>query len=371
MRRYQPKTTLRDEDRERLDFTVSVFGPGMKEATRCAQAFKARWLRERGDRLVGGHAPMGAKDPRFLDLSLVEDPRKLPLVVGGAAFGELCGRAFVERHVRGATFAPAPAVPDPSRVAPLFEEVEITDPTGSYQVFGGSAFVMLVNERKLAGLPAPTSWEEVLDERYRGLVVTGFNIDDVNEIPLIYLYRLFGAAGLEALARNLAGLVDTLDMARTAIPGANPCAIYLVPYFFAAAMPKRPYLRIVWPREGAFFSPYYYLAQAGLPPHEHERARAIVQEFFLGPELAATLAGRDMFHLYGPCGSGPTIAPSGVAGRGDPVWNDRRLMWLGWDWLLNNGIIELMATIDAIMTPLLLERFPQLAADRGKNQWNG
>lgn len=364
MRRYRPQTNLTDDQRPRLDFTVSVFGPGMQEVTRVANRYKARHLLEHGRRLTGGHAPMGQAAAPFKDLSLIEDPAKLPLVIGGCAFGEFCGPWFKKRHVDAGRFGLGV---EPNAASPLFEGVELTDPTGSYRTYGGSAFVMLVDTRKLEGKPVPNTWEAILDPLYRGMVVTGFNIDDVNEIPLVYLYRLYGLDGIRLLINNLGGLVDTLDMMRTAIPSANRYAIYLVPYFFAAAAPKHNYLTVVWPREGAFFSPFYYLAQ----DDPNGVARLIVEEFFTGDELARVLAGRDMFAVSGPCGSGPSIGECGILGYNDPAWAKRRLLWVGWDWLLGNGILTIMATIDNTAIPLLLERFPQLAADRGKNEWNG
>ncbi len=364
MRRYRKQTTLTDAERPRLDFTVSVFGPGMQAVSRAANRYKARHLREHGRRLSGGHAGMGREAIPFKDLSLVEDPSKLPMVIGACAFGEFFGPWFKTRHVDAGRFGLAA---QPRNVVPLFEGIELDDRSGSYRMYGGSAFVMLVDTRKLDGRPVPDSWEAVLDPLYRSMVATGFNIDDVNEIPLVYLYRLFGLDGVVGLARNLGGLVDTLDMMRTAIPGSNRYAIYLVPYFFAAAAPKHDWLKVVWPREGAFLSPYYYLAQ----DDPNGVARLIVEEFFMGDELARVLAGRDMFPVCGPCGSGPSIGSCGILGRDDPAWRERRLLWAGWDWLLDTGILEIMGTIDGALKPVLLQRFPELAGDQGKNEWNG
>ena len=46
MRRLLRRYDLRDEDREKLDFVFSVYGPGMKDASLASKEFIAR-LRDR------------------------------------------------------------------------------------------------------------------------------------------------------------------------------------------------------------------------------------------------------------------------------------------------------------------------------------
>lgn len=387
MRRYRRKNNLSDADRQRLDFTVGVFGPGIKETSLCATRFIARYRRERGVALCGGMGSLMAHDPDFEDISLVEDPAKLPLVIGGVGFGEFLGRGFVDRYVLeparvgfAGTFM---GIDRPETACPVFEGIDLDDRTGSYHIFGGSGFTFLVDERKLDGRPVPRTWADILDPVYRDVLACGFNIDDINEIPLVYLYRFFGSDGVAAFADNLAAPVDTLDMMRTTLRGDSPCAVYLVPHFFAVAAPHEDFIHEVWPEDGALLSPFYLLkrrispTEGGLAEELERRSDDIVRQFFFGDDLASTLAGRRMFHV-GETGDelvdgsfGPELGddPDRLAARERA--QARRFKWVGWDWLLNHDIIEVMRQIDSIVVPRVLDKHPDLRSDIGCALWNG
>ena len=87
MRRYRRRYELDDADRRKLDFVFSVFGPGMKEATRAAERFKADYNRTHARPITGGHGSIAHHDPNYADISLVQDPAKLPDVISAMGFG--------------------------------------------------------------------------------------------------------------------------------------------------------------------------------------------------------------------------------------------------------------------------------------------
>ncbi|WP_158539664.1 ABC transporter substrate-binding protein [Gordonibacter sp. 28C] len=343
------KYDLSDADRAKLDYVLSVHGPGMKEVSLASNAFVARYNKTHDRPLKGGHGSLAHPDPNYADLSLVEDPAKLPDVVGGMGFGEFFGRAFIDRHVLGGRFRP---VPYPAPPIPLFDGVDLVDRTGSYHIYGGSAFDFLVDERKLEGRPVPRRWEDLLDPRYRGMVVCGFNIDDINEVFLLYFYQRYGLDGVAAFADNLAAPIDTLDIMRTSLRQRNCHAVYLLPHFFSTAAPHEEHLLRVWPDDGALLAPYFFLVQRD----GGERADAIV-DFFFGEGLARALTSKEMFHVYS----------SGLGNE----YEHRRFKWLGWDWLLERDIVETMRAIDAVAVPRVLKRHPELEKDIGRALWNG
>jgi ABC-type Fe3+ transport system substrate-binding protein len=287
-------------------------------------------------------------DPDYMDISLIRDSSKLPDVIGGFGFNEFLNRQFIERHVLTGGFD---KVGFPYPISQPFRGMDLTDRTGSYHIFGGSAFTMLVDRRKLGSRPIPRTWADVLDPCFRNMVVIGFNIDDINEIPLLYTYKEFGERGLQALADNLVAPIDTLDMMRTSLRQDNANAIYLVPHFFACAAPQEDYLEEVWPEDGAMLSPYYLLARNT----EQESTKAILS-FLQGVEFAQVLSGRKMVH---------------VRFEIEQPFNGRPLKWIGWDWLMNHPIVETMATIDSIVVPRVLEKRPELLRGIGRALWNG
>jgi len=348
MRRYARKNDLSDEERTKLDFVFGVFGPGMKEATKASNAFVAEYNKSHARPIRGGCASFMRTDPDYTDVSLVRDVSKLPDVIGGFGFNEFLGREFVERHVATGHFDKIEAS---CTVSQPFSGMDVTDGTGSYHIYGGSAFTLLVDHRKLGSRPVPRTWADILDPRFRDTVVVGFNIDDINEIPLLYIYREFGVPGLQAFADNLAAPIDTLDMMRTSLRQDNTHAVYLIPHFFACAAPQEDYLEEVWPADGAIFAPYYLLARNT----EKESTRAILS-FLLSEEFGRVLSERKMAH---------------VSADIEEPFAGGKLKWIGWDWLMEHPIIETMEKIDSIVVPRVLEKHPELSRDIGRALWNG
>lgn len=348
MRRYLPKTSLTDAERRKLDYVVSIHGPGIQAMTAALNRFQAAYNQTHSEKLTGGHAQIGRLDPNYLDISLIRDPDKLPDVIGGMAFGEFLGQGFQERFVRRGVFESA-AYSGP--VHPLFRGLQCSDRSGSYHIYGACAFTMLVDRRKLNGRPVPRTWAQLLSPDYRDMVVLGFHLDDINEVHLLYIYKLFGRPGLEALVRNLSALMDTLDMMRLSLREKNTNAIYLLPHFFAEAAPKEPYMEIVWPEDGALLCPLYYLARN----IELPGVRAVL-DFLTGPELGSVLTEKNFFHIH-------------PAAR--TAYDDKQFLWLGWDYLLQHDIIMLMREIDEIVVPMVIRKFPGIERTAGRALWNG
>ncbi|MCH4184072.1 MAG: ABC transporter substrate-binding protein [Eggerthellaceae bacterium] len=352
---------MADSERNKLDFIFSVHGPGIKEASLAAKRFKASYEKEHGRRIVGGHAPIGRYSPDYADISLIKDRNKLPDVVGGMGFGEYIDKVFTARYVDTDCFK---GITYPRAAISLFDGIKLSDNKCAYHIYGGSAFVMLVDERKLGGAPMPQCWDDLLKPCYRDKIVCGFNIDDINEIFLIYLFKDHGDDGLRAFAENLVKPIDTLDMMRTSLIQQNNNAIYLMPHFFACSAPKESYLHIVWPDEGALFVPYYFLTQ-----NKNEELDKAIINFFLSDDLASALTKMNLFHIYSQLGS---VDPArGFSERSLYGARDRTFKWLGWDWLLKQDIIKLMKHIDSIVTPIVLSKNPMLRKDIGKALWNG
>lgn len=349
MRRYHRRYDLCDAERTKLDFVFSVYGPGMKDASLAARAFVARYNKTHDRPIHGGHGSLSRPDPEYADISLIEDRSKLPDVIGGMGFGEFLEHGFRERFVEAGAFEDFPY---PNTPIDLFNGLDLVDASGSYHIYGGSCFGFLVDTRKLEGKPIPRTWSEVLDPIYRDMMVCGFNIDDINDIVLLNIFRFFGKPGLEAFAENLAAPVDTLDMMRTSLRQRNRHAIFILPYFFGTAAPQEDWLIHVWPDDGAFLAPYYLLARNT----NSLRVRCIL-DFFLGPQLEEAITGKKMLHVN--------------ARETDPSSNARSLKWVGWDWLLERDIIQTMRSIDDVVTPLVLEKHPELEKDVGKALWNG
>ena len=262
------------------------------------------------------HIPMGCTsvDP-YDPLYMETDPARLPAVVASIGFGDFWRREFVDRFVRTGLFGSV--LPDV--VNPLFTEAGMLDPAGAYTIYGVTPYIFLVDHQKLAGKPAPRTWADLLDPRYRGDLVMCGDGDDMADAVLLNLYKDFGADGLTRLAANTKSLMHSSRMAKvsgTNAPDAG--AIFIIPLFFAESTKLPDHVEVVWPEDGAAASPLYFLAKKS----EQGRLARLI-DFFV--------------HGFGAIDSATWFIPLDGS-RPLPLPAHARLKWVGWDFVASHDV---------------------------------
>lgn len=215
----------------------------------------------------------------------------------------------------------------PERVTPahdvpaVIRDAHVHDPDGVFNTFAIVPFVLLVDERRLKGRPAPRVWGDLLDPIWAGEIVFGgfrpneqSDYKEYNGFLLDCLQHEFGDGGLRAFARNVRHLQHNVRTATLA--GSNSQSvgtIAVLPWMQAELCPRRDRTRVVWPQDGALVMPIAYLVQ----PTAAARLQPVV-DYLTGPELSAVL-GRNCYPASGP---GLSFAQLPAAAR---------LKWPGWD----------------------------------------
>lgn len=251
-------------------------------------------------------------------------PEALPSMLVTTLYHDLFDPALLAAYT-----PPAPPAPDPCH--PVCAAAGLPDPLGIFRVFAAVPFVFLVDERRLAGRPAPRRWSDLLEPHWAGegggdIVFGGWRpneqvpYQDYNSYLLLCLAQAFGDAGLEAFAGNVLHLQHNV---RTAVQaGSNSRsvgAVSVLPWLQAELCPRRERTRVVWPEDGALAMPIAWLAKPGA-----EARLAPLVDYVTGPEVAAILAR----NCYPPTRPGTAGAfPAGA-----------RLRWPGWDWLRSHDM---------------------------------
>ena len=198
---------------------------------------------------VSVHVPMGCTsvDP-FDPIYRAEDSGRLPAIIASIGFGDFWKKEFVDRFVRSGEFEAVL----PSEINPMHIDAGMTDPGGSYTIYGVTPYVFLVDTRRLGGLSVPRSWEELLDPKYGNEVVLCGDGDDMADAVILNLYRDKGVEGLLRLARNVRSIMHSSQMAKIA-GSSDPDAagVFVIPWFFAESTRRADHVQVVWPEEGA------------------------------------------------------------------------------------------------------------------------
>jgi len=256
----------------------------------------------------------------------IESIDELPDIIVSADFNTFYGRRFYEKFV---TTGQMRGYGNYSPNA-YYSGAGIVDPNGEYSVLGVNPLVMVANLDEVGDRPLPTCWKDLLDPMWHGSVTLRGGNGFFCHAVLLPTYQRYGREGLEQLGDNVLHGLHPSQMIKN-IDGGKPGAIYVMPEFFAhrARHPER--IRIIWPEDGALASPVTLQVKSS----KVDELRPVL-DYLTGKDLAQILVGARFPSPHGDI-------------TGDV--QEKPLMWLGWDYLRRDDLLELNREIDTIFMP--------------------
>ena len=277
-----------------------------------------------GDKLIS-FVPMGCGGPDpYEDIWDTENLYDLPDVIASVGFGAYYREPFRKRFLDTGKFISVQKDPMPEP----FASAGLKDPDGIYTVYSLSAYVMLIDHKKLGDLPVPKTWMDITDQIYKDNVIIGGNEDEVNEVLLMHLWKDGGDEALKRFAPNVKAAWHSSQMAKAAGSSMKiGAAIYVLPWFFASTCPNAPYSEVVFPEDGALASPMYMLVKKD----KAERMKPVTD--FLTGKLLGDTANEALFPSL--CPDCKRVLPEGA-----------KLKWFGWDFIHKTDMKVLAETLN-------------------------
>jgi putative spermidine/putrescine transport system substrate-binding protein len=274
-------------------------------------------------------ASVGA-DALAAGLQAIADEGDLPDIFLSAGFEAFFDRRNMRRFRDAGVFTDRSWDTHNGYLAPY----GLRDPEGHYTMLGVVPAVFLVDRTQLAdGEDAPRTWADVLDERFRGRIALPVGDFDLFNGILLTVWKEFGAAGVAALGRNLqSGLHPSQAAGRFAPRGGAGPLVSVIPFFFSKMARMNPHAEIVWPQDGAIVSPIFMLLKKSAPPAARRLA-----DFFTSRAVGEILAHKGLF---------PSCHPE----VDNPVPEAAPLLWLGWDFIREHDLGELIPRVNAIFS---------------------
>ena len=219
-----------------------------------------------------------------------------------------------------------------------FGDLQLRDPEGHFTMVGMVPAVFLVNKNQLGDDPVPRTWEDVLHPRFKNRVALPVGDFDLFNGMLLTLHKRYGEDGIRALAGNmLASLHPSQTVGRFSGKQPEQPTISIIPYFFSRMALKSKVIETVWPEDGAIICPIFLLVKKSSLPAAEPVAR-----LFLSQEVGEVLAHRGLFPVLNPM----------VDNR---LPDDAQFSWLGWDYIRENDLGQLIPRLEALFQASLAE----------------
>ncbi len=216
-----------------------------------------------------------------------------------------------------------------------FAEVDLIDPQHSYSIVSVVPAVFMVDKLELGDLPVPRTWTDLLKPIYEQRVALPVGDFDLFNAILLNIYKDFGDAGVERLAKSMLQSMHPAQMVKNAgrVQQAKPL-VTILPYFFTRMAQNIKSVEIVWPQDGAIISPIFMLAKKS----SMEKIQPLA-EFMAGEEVGTILAQKGLFPSLNA--QVKNVLPDYFSG-GVP-WK-----WLGWDYIYANDIASLIKRLESV-----------------------
>lgn len=204
------------------------------------------------------------------------------------------------------------------------DEIKLKDPDNQYSMLAVVPAVFLVNKDELGNRKMPESWQDLMSAEFEQTVSLPIGDFDLFNAILLNIYKRFGADGIERLSKSLLKSMHPAQMVKSHMDKNKKPIVTVMPYFFTKMMKEDGPMVPVWPKDGAIISPIFMLSKKA----KKEQLKPII-DFLSSQQVGEILAHNGRF---------PSVNPK-VDNR-IPAGN--KYMWLGWDYIKNNDIAQLI-----------------------------
>jgi ABC-type Fe3+ transport system substrate-binding protein len=217
------------------------------------------------------------------------------------------------------------------------EEIILKDPDSSYSMIGVVPAVFLVNTEELNGRKVPTSWEDILNKEFENSVSLPIGDFDLFNAILLNIHHRYGEEGVRKLGKSLLKSMHPSEMVKSHRKKINKPAVTIMPYFFTKMTKRGGPMTAVWPADGAIISPIFLLAKKD----KKDFLKPVV-DFFASKTVGEILSHNGKF---------PSVHPE----VDNMISSEHKYMWIGWDYIKNNDIGQLIEKCEGIFNEVIKE----------------
>lgn len=239
---------------------------------------------------------------------------------------------FFEKNMMG-KFKEQGVFKDLTEIERYNEEFKnLKDPNGDYSILGVVPAIFLVNTELLGEREMPKSWGDILKDDFKNSISLPVADFDLFNAILVNIHKKYGEKGIEKLGENFMESMHPAQMLTSKGP-----VITIMPYFFSKMIKEKDPMVAIWPEDGAIISPIFMLTKKD----KKEKVEKIAK-YFSGKEVGEILSHQGLF---------PSVNPE--------VKNfdsEKPMMWIGWDYIQNNNIAEIIRKCEDIFEKKVMKK---------------
>lgn len=205
--------------------------------------------------------------------------------------------------------------------------IDLKDPKQKFSVIGVIPAVFMVNKILLEDRKVPESWEDILKPEFEGKIALPVQDLDLFNAILLSIYKLYGVEGVRDLGKGMSASMHPAQMLKAGAKADAPI-ITIMPYFFTWMAKQNSGMEVVWPKEGAIISPMIVLTKL----KSKEKIKKL-SDFIFSKDMASMLSADNKF---------PSTHPE----VDNELSEDKKFVWIGWDFINNNDIGQLIIELE-------------------------
>ena len=218
-----------------------------------------------------------------------------------------------------------------------FEEAGIFDPDENYFIVCVNPLVIVADLDVLDEEKIPENWDDLLSSDFKKSITLRGNEEFFCHAVLLPFFKEHGENGIKKLAENVNKGMHPAEMVKSIDSGKGDSAVYVMPEFFAQKIKKKEKAKIIWPKDGAIASPVTMHVKKG----KKQELKWLI-DYLTSDELMNTFEN--------------AYFPSCKNNIKNNLRPEKKLKWLGWDFIRKNDLVKINLKIDEIFLPVVREK---------------